>query len=262
MVRNIELEKQIDEYIKGNLTEEQAQELWEKLFQNPEYIELLNTDLGVRSIVQEQGNELSKEEGRHAMIYSLQNSWKWVAGVAAVVLIAVAINFFGSVETSLEQLSIQKINVSENLASAPTMRSVQQHTPSDSLLNLGFKKAISGNVDKAVAIYDLIIREHPNEPASTQAYLNKGIIQFNDQDFEGAIASFKAVTRKAKKQSFTREKGYWYLGNAFINTDSLSKAHQAMEQVYLMEGIYHKPAIDLLKELDEQLGHDEREYDF
>lgn len=264
MARNIELEKQIDAYIKGNLTDQQTQELWEELFQNPEYIELLNTELGVQSIINEQADQSDSGGSRHTMIHSLQNSWRWVAAVAAVLIIAVAINVLElDSEQPLNELALKDINLSENLASAPTLRSVQkQQTPSDSLLNLGFKAAISGDISKAIEFYDLIIKEHPSQPATIQAYLNKGIIQFNDNNFKGAIASFKQVAQKAEEGSFTQEKGYWYLGNAYINTDSLDQAHEAIEQVYLKEGIYHKPAIDLLKKLDEKLGNPEGEYNF
>lgn len=266
MARDIELEKQIDAYIKGHLDEQQAQELWEKLLEHPEYIELLNTELGVRSILKE-GAGQSKEstKDRHAVIHALQNSWKWVVGVAAVVIVVVAINVLElDSQKSLDELALKNINLSENLASAPTLRSAQQkqQTPSDSLLNLGFKAAISGNVSEAIELYDLIIMKHPNQPAAVQAYLNKGIIRFNDSDFEEAIASFKQVTGKAQPQSFVMEKGYWYLGNAYVNTDSLSRAHEAIEKVYSMKGIYYKPAIDLLKKLDEMLGNPEKEYSF
>ncbi|MCW9705587.1 tetratricopeptide repeat protein [Fodinibius salsisoli] len=265
MVRNKELEKQIDAYIKGHLDDQEAQELWENLFENPEYIELLNTEIGVQSILQEDvGQPQQDDKNRHAVIHTLQNSWKWVVAVAAVVIVAVAINVLElNTEQSLNELALKDINLSENLASAPTLRSVQQQqSPSDSLLNLGFKAAISGDISGAVKFYDMIIMEHPEQPAAVQAHMNKGIIQFNDRSFEGAIASFKQVTRKAEPKAFILEKGYWYLGNAYINTDSLNQAHTAIEQVYSIEGIYYKPAIDLLKKLDEKLGNPEREYDF
>lgn len=266
MTRNIELEKQIDAYIKGHLDDQQARNLWEELLEHPEYIELLNTEIAVRSVLEKEAGLLNdRNKERHTVIHTLQNSWKWVVAVAAVVILAVAINVLelGS-QKSLDELVLKNINLSENLASAPTLRSTQQkqQTPSDSLLNLGFKAAISGNISEAVKLYDLIIKEYSNQPAAKQAYLNKGIIQYNHNNYEGAIASFKQVTDKADTQSFIREKSYWYLGSAYVNTDSLNRAYNAIEKVYLMEGIYHKPAIDLLKRLDEELGHPEKEYSF
>lgn len=264
MSRDIELEKRIDAYIKGHLTEEQGQKLWEELLKKPEYIELLNTEIEMRSIAAGSDSRESPEENdHHALIHSLQNSWKWIAAVAAVIIVAVAINFFriDSPEQTLEKLALNEILLSENLASAPTLRSDQsQITPGDSLLNQGFKAAISGDLSEAVEVYDLIIAEYPDQPVAVQAHLNKGIIQFNGSNFEEAIVSFKEMISQAEEESFIREKGYWYLGNAYINTDSLNRAHDAIFETYSMEGIYRNPAGDILQKLDEQLGNPARDY--
>ena len=264
MARDLNLEKQIDAYIKGRLSEKEAQELWEELLMHPEYIELLNTEIGVQSIVTE-GNEQQPpaEDERHSLIHTLQNSWKWVGAAAAVALLVVSINFFSmDSKHSLKELSINNINLSENLSSAPVLRSKRgQVTPEDSLLNLGFKAAVDGDLTKAVTLYDKIIQDYPDLPAAVQAYLNKGIIQFNKTKFEGAILSFKAVTEKADKESFTKEKGFWYLGNAYINTDSLEEAHAAIFQAYSMNGIYRTSARDVLKKLDDKLDNPQQEYD-
>ncbi|WP_372637805.1 tol-pal system YbgF family protein [Fodinibius sp.] len=263
MARDVELEKKIDAYIKGHLTEEQAQELWEELLKNPGYIELLNTEISVRAMVVEDGSRESSSgtKRQHTLIHSLQNSWKWAAAAVAIIIVAVAVNFFlTDAEQTLDELALNEIPLSESLASAPALRSGQVRSiPGDSLLNQGFKAAISGDISKAMELYDAIIKEYPDQPAAVQAYLNRGIIQFNRSDYEGAIASFREVVGKAEEQSFLREKGYWYLGNAYINTDSLSRAHEAISEVFYMEGIYRNPAGDILQELDKQPGNPARE---
>ncbi|SHF93989.1 Tetratricopeptide repeat-containing protein [Fodinibius roseus] len=265
MARDVELEKQIDAYVKGHLTEKQAQELWEELLKNPGYIELLNTEISLRNMVTEadSGKSSSGTKQRHALIHSLQNSWKWAAAAVAIVIVAVAVNFFlMDTEQTLDELALNEIPLSESLASAPALRSGQaRSTPGDSLLNRGFKEAISGNISKAMELYDVIIQEYPDQPSAVQAYLNRGIIQFNRYNYEGAIVSFKEVVGKAEEQSFLREKGYWYLGNAYINTDSLSRAHEAIFEVYSMEGVYRNPAGDILQKLDKQLGNPPGKYD-
>lgn len=264
MSRDVELEKQIDAYIKGHLTEEQAQELWEELLKNPGYIELLNTEISVQSIVSGVGSrESAPDTGlSQALIHSLQNSWKWAAAAVAVIIVAVTVNFFlTDGEQTLDELALNEIPLSESLASAPALRSGQaRSTSGDSLLNQGFKTALSGDISKAMELYDAIIKNYPGQPAAVKAYLNRGIIQFNRGNNEGAIASFKEVVGKADKQSFVREKGYWYLGNTYINTDSLGRAHDALSEVFSMEGIYRNPAGDILQKLDKQLGNPAREY--
>lgn len=266
MARDVELEKQIDAYIKGRLTEEQAQKLWEELLKNPDYIELLNTELGLQSMLANPEDTRRESSGRaedhQAIAYLSRDSWKWLSAAAAVVILAIAISLFRmDSEQTLGELALSEITLSENLASAPTLRSEQhQVTPGDSLLNLGFKAAISGDLSGSLELYDIIIREYPEQPVTVQAHLNKGIIQFNRGNFREAIASFKEVAGKAGQNSFLREKAYWYLGNAYINTDSLSRAYDTIFETYSMEGIYQNPAGDLLQKLDEKLGNPSRDY--
>lgn len=262
MELNKELEKQIDAYIKGRLEEDETQELWEQLLKYPKYIDYLNTELGVRSIIQEEHQKVEKEENK-SLINTLQNSWQWIGAAAAVVVLILAVNFFWfDTNNTLRDLSVTKFNLSENLVSAPVFRSDnrQQLPPQDSLLNLGFKAAMDGKLSEAVRLYDAIIMSHPNTSTAVQAFLNKGIIQFNQAEFKDAIISFKAVTEKAAESSFTKEKGYWFLGNAYINITQLDSARAAIFRAYSMDGIYRKPAIDLLKELDEKLGNPKQEY--
>ena len=258
MSRDIELEKEIDAYVKGKLSEEEAQKLWEKLLQHPDYIELLKTELGVKSILEKRSsnnNSTSAEE--NGIIYSIQNSWKWMAAAAAVAVLVVSINFFQlDTNKSLQSEVPGQFNLAENLSSAEVFRSQKTETlPADSLLNRGFEAALSGDISKAIAAYDKIINKYGDESAATKAYLNKGIIQYNSGGFGESIESFKAVIKRNTKRDVLEEKAYWYMGNAYINIEQLEKAREAIHKVYSMDGIYRKPSFRLLKKLDYKLGN-------
>ena len=258
MSRDIELEKEIDAYVKGKLSEEEAQKLWEKLLQHPGYIELLKTELGVKSILEKRSsnnNSTSAEE--NGIIYSIQNSWKWMAAAAAVAVLVVSINFFQlDTNKSLQSEVPGQFNLAENLSSAEVFRSQKTETlPADSLLNRGFEAALSGDISKAIAAYDKIINKYGDESAATKAYLNKGIIQYNSGGFGESIESFKAVIKRNTKRDVLEEKAYWYMGNAYINIEQLDKAREAIHKVYSMDGIYRKPSFRLLKKLDYKLGN-------
>jgi len=258
MSRDIELEKKIDAYIKGKLSEEQAQELWEKLLQRPDYIELLKTELGVKSILEKRSSSddsTSAEES--SIIYSIQKSWKWMAAAAAVVLLVVSVNFFQlDTNKSLQSEVPGEFNLAENLSSAEVFRGQKTETlPADSLLNHGFEAALSGDISKAIAAYDQIISKYSDKSAATKAYLNKGIIQYNSGGFGESIESFKAVINRNTERDVLEEKAYWYMGNAYINIEQPEKAREAIQKVYSMDGIYRKPSFRLLKKLDYKLGN-------
>ncbi len=261
MSRDLELEQQIDAYIKGKLSEEEAEKLWEKLLLRPDYIELLETELAAKSILEDRdvdnaGTDKAKaEEG--TTIYHLQRSWKWIAAAASVAILVVAINFL-QVDTNktIGELAVGEIDLSTNITSAPVLRSQKGNMiPADSLLNSGFKAAISGNVTKALQMYNKIISEHGNQPAAVQAYLNKGIIQYNSGDFKSSISSFQQVVKNVEERPVSEEKAYWYMGNAYMNLEQLEKARKAIHQTYAMDGIYRQPAYRILRKLDHELGN-------
>ena len=261
MSRDLELEQQIDAYIKGKLSEKEADELWEKLLLRPDYLELLETELSVKSILEDRAVEKtstndSKAEER-AAIYSLRKSWKWIAAAASVAILVVAINFLQlDTNQKITELAIGDISISENITSAPVMRSQKSEmTPADSLLNRGFEAAISGHVSKAMKVYDKIIAEYGAEPAAVQAHLNKGIIQYNSGDFKTSISSFEQVIANVKERAVSEEKAYWYMGNAYMNLEQLEKARKAIHQTYAMDGIYRQPAYRILRKLDHELGN-------
>lgn len=260
--RDLELEKQIDAYIKGRLSEEEALQLWEQLLQRPDYIELLETELSVKSIMEsrsstDRNSDDSTSAEQSGIIYSLQRSQKWLAAAAAVALLVIAVNIL-QIDTNqkIGDLTLNEINVVENLSSAPILRSQKSEmAPADSLLNRGFEEAISGNISAALEFYNKIIENHSDESAAVQAYLNKGIIQYNSGHFSESITSFKAVLENVDNKPVVTEKAYWYLGNAYINIEKLTEAREAIHQVYSMDGIYRKSAFRLLRKLDYELGN-------
>src|SRR5699024_12568354 len=96
MERDITLEKKIDAYIKGHLNEDEALQLWEELLEHPEYIELLNTELGLRSILYQKEEKVPEKEmkSQESLIHSLQNPRTWAGAAAAILVLLFCINFF------------------------------------------------------------------------------------------------------------------------------------------------------------------------
>lgn len=261
--RDPDLERQIDAYIKGRLSEEQVRELWIELFKHPKYIDLLETELSVKLIIEQQ---LEAEQKAYLSSSSvpgkvkepvLMRSWKWLAAAATVAILIIAINFFQmDQQQNIRQLTLGEINLVENLATPEVVRSQSvgdQATELDSLLNLGFKAAISGDKNEAIRIYEEVVEKFGKEPQTAMAHLNIGIINYNSEDYPKAATAFSNAIGLETEDRVLEEKAYWYLGNTYLNMGELSKAQTAIENVYSLEGIYQKPASRLLKKLDEEL---------
>ncbi|MDZ7682901.1 MAG: hypothetical protein U5J63_14595 [Fodinibius sp.] len=123
MSRDLELEQKIDAYLKGKLTEEEAQQLWEKLLERPDYIELLETELGVKSILAKKSDSNEQDSTsaeERSIIYRLKTSKRWIAAAAAVAILVVAINFLQlNTSDTVGDLALKNISVTENLVVCP-----------------------------------------------------------------------------------------------------------------------------------------------
>lgn len=253
--RDINLEKQIDAYIKGHLSEEEVDKLWVELLKNPEYIDLLETEIAVKKVFDERNR---KEVSKPATpVFALKKSWKWLAAAASVAILVIAINLLKvDSEQSLQQLALSDINIAESLASPEVLRNQEGRlADADSLLNIGFRAAVSGELSKALKLYQEVIETYKNEPAVAQAYLNIGIIKYNSGDYEPASEAFSNALKEVKEEPLLKEKAYWYLGNAYINLDRLEEAREAIHKTYALDGIYRKPAFRLLRKVDYELGN-------
>jgi cytochrome c-type biogenesis protein CcmH/NrfG len=259
--RDLDLEKQIDAYIKGRLTEDQVKDLWIELFKRPKYIDLLETELSIKLIIEEQ---LEAEKGTSTPVKEdaseavFMRSWKWLATAASIVILVIAFNFFEmDQQQTIQQLTLGEINLVENLATPEVMRSQgvdMQTTALDSLLNLGFKAAISGDRQRALQIYQEVVDKFETDPQTAMAHLNIGIIKYNSAEYQTASDSFVKAIELGTEDRILEEKAYWYLGNTYLNMDDFTKAKEAIENAYRFEGIYQKPASRLLEKLEDQMG--------
>lgn len=253
--RDIEIIKQIDAYVKDQLSEQETEELWIELLKNQEYLEYLETELAIKSIFEQKKN--STGDDSESRISELHTSWKWIAAAASVAILVIAINFLkidGS--GSLSKQTIGSINMTEHLAAPLVMRSQESDlSGADSLMNVGFEAALSGDIDRAIKMYENVTRKYENSEVAAQAHLNIGIIRYNSGEYRIASEAFERAISIVKQDKMLQEKAYWYLGNAYINLDQFKKAREAVQNAYALDGAYRKPAFRLLRKLDYQLGN-------
>lgn len=240
---NIKFEQGIDAYLKGNLTEKEAQELWAELLKQPEYIDLLETEIDLTRYYQQ---SQSRQTG-------YRQYWRWAAAAAAVFLIVIGINIFSS--ETLNDYTIDSIFLQDNLATSGIMRSDEPNAEYvDSLLNLGFEKAINGNVTEALSIYNEVIEKFPDTIYAAKAHLNIGILIYNKGDFARSVDSFKKVLSITAEDEFIREQAYWYMANALVNVGNIQKAEKALQSTYHLNGVHRQQALWLLDKLNKKAG--------
>lgn len=250
--RDLELEKQIDAYVKGHLTQEEAEQLWVKLFKNPEYIDLLETEIHVKSIVERE--PLKSQPKTPVQFTFFKRSWQWVAAAAVTGILITVLSLLGSEDEGVETLALSSISMIEHLASPDILRAENSNLSNgDSLLNLGFNQSISGKPAQGLQIYEKVISNHPdNVKVVAQAYYNIGIIHFNANRYSDASEAFQNALQRTEEDRILEEKALWFLANTYIHLNQLGRARDAITGVYGMDGIYRKQASRLINRLDQQ----------
>lgn len=251
-----DIQKKIDAYIKGTLSETEIDELWVEFAKQPDLLEQLELEVGVKTLLEQ---EIAKGESKKATINRLP-SWTWHAAAAAVLLIVASIQILQvPSKSALDQFVVNKIGADQLESSDGVRAKDMQISAADSMLNLGFSEFVSGNDERALTLFNEVISEFDYEPYGSKAYLNKGIVYYNQAKYDSAIVAFEFALDRVEDSRMIEEKSFWYLGNALVNTDQLEKARTAILQAYSLEGVFRKPAFLLLQKLNYDLGYNEAE---
>jgi tetratricopeptide (TPR) repeat protein len=274
---NIELEKKIDAYLKGQLSEEEVDKLWATLLQYPEYYKHLKTELALKrhfesNETNHDGTPITPitdidtpENGTPSSTSTQEpgNQWKWTLAAAAVVIIILGLNFLlPDHNQTARQMAMANIDI-KSMETPDVLRSSggQPDSQVSSLISMGFNDALSGNEDQAETQFNSAL-EAMEAPANTMdslslasAHLNLGIIFYNHEQYDKASDSFEAALEYAEPSERIKEKAFWYLANTLLNQEKLEEAREAVHSTYAMNGIYREPSYRLLRKLDYELGY-------
>ncbi len=247
----LNLREKIDAYVKGQLGEVEIQELWSEIAKNPKLLDDLELEVGVKAIIAEGGVSSSKKK---APLQSLPN-WAWHTAAAAVIFLVALLQLFRTpTPTELSQFVLKGISA-DQIETSDALRSSELGISSaDSLLNLGFQAAYTGNNQKALELFDTVIEQYPQEPYASKAYLNRGIILYNNGDYPNAVISFNEVLSRIEDNRMLTEKAQWFLANAYINTNELEKALNAAGEAYIQNGVFRTQSFRLYQKLNYDLG--------
>lgn len=249
--RDINLEKRIDAYIKGDLSREEVEQLWVELLKKPEYIDLLETEIEVARYYRSENEEVLP-----AFSY-----WKWGAAAAAAIglLLVVGLYFIDGPSTSEPAQAggaVPSIVLSDHLASAYVTRSPGDIPSGDSLLNAGFMAALDGETERAMDIYHSILTQYNDSSLRAKAHLNAGILQYNAGDYGRSVGSFTEAVRLAPGDALLKERSYWFMGNALFQVNQLEKARETLQKIHGRGQIFQEQAGELLRELDRRMAGD------
>lgn len=228
---NKELERQIDLYVNGKLTPEQTDELWAELIQDEYYLDYMKSVANLKGVIDKKRNVSSKPRTLNIGSYV-----KYAA--AAAVIIAVGLFGFSNLYTdSLSNIEpISEIPLDNYREADGTLNGNE----SEKTIREAVALANSGEIEKAIT---LLVKELENaeEPGyKAKVALSLGSIQYNAGAYERSIENFQMAIAQPEIDILVLEEAYWFLGNAYFQTDQITEARTAFEKAYELNGAYRR----------------------
>lgn len=236
-----ELEEKIDQYINGQLSAEEVDELWTELIQDGYHLDYLKSAANLKAVI-----ERKREERR-----ATQSKKYWYYAAAAVITLLVAV------------LSVTNISVQNGVSTIEPVASIEldYYRSGDGSLDTNneakiirdaIRLANTGHVDQAISLLQSELESASKPNWISKLSLNLGSLYYNQGNYEQAISYYrKVITNKDHVEVLMLEKAYWYTGNAYFHIDKLSEAQNNIEEAYSLNGAYRRVAKSYLDALSE-----------
>jgi tetratricopeptide (TPR) repeat protein len=235
---NIELEHQIDRYVNGELNQDQIDELWTQLIQEPYYAEYLKTVANVSHIINSSKIRKVEIEQNHST-----NVWYAFAATVVLVIGLMSTMLFYK-DASVNQFdalgSLEIHNVRSSVISADEVEAGIQH---------GIGLAVTGNTDQAIQHLSDLYQKVERADIRSDIQLNIGIIQYNSSRYEEARDTFRFITENSGDDRLMLEKALWYKANTYIKLGSVDEAKEIIRKVHDIDGAYRRIAATYLSHL-------------
>jgi len=226
----LEVEKQIDRYVAGQLSQEEIDELWVELVQHDEYMAYLETSANLKEITRDKQEKSAK--GRPA----------WMYAAAAVVLLLLAVIGVMQYQNNTALGDIEPISQIE----PDYYRSTDTNYTADDREKI-IRKAVelynNNQFDEAVAVLNTERERTTDVSWIAELDITIGTLFYNHDKFNNAAFYFADVINYEDNiELLTLEKAYWYLGNSYFQMDMLEEAEEAMIKAYKLNGAYSRVA--------------------
>ncbi len=270
---DIKAEKLIREYVNGTISPEDEDRLWELMVENPQYYEHLKLNSALKKMYEsgsagntsesgdsnaESGNETDKGDAKITRLFGGQYG-AWIVAAAAVLALVIGLNLLKvSSPGGAEDMFALSPENSPLVASVDVLyfESIEafRDEATDDPFTLRFDEsllaAFTGEFDEALTIYQDLIRDFPEDDRIFMAYLNSGIIYFNDEKYDEAAGAFEQALSKANGDRDFNEKTTWLLANSKLHKGNLEQGLQTLYIVVEYDGIYHQEALELIRTIE------------
>ena len=241
---NKNLKEKIDQYVNGQLSPREVDELWSELIQEEEYLDYTKSMANLKAVVQKRKAAGKVEEESKSYIY-------YAAAAVITVLIAVLSVITYSTQFASQSVSpIADVEL-EYYRSADGTLSANE---GDKVIRNAITLANSNKVEQAITLLEKELAGTNDTSYQARLNLTMGSLYYNQEQYNDAIDRYTRIIEQKDQVDLnllTLEKVFWYRGNAYFHNGQLSQARADIKRTYEFNGAYRRVADRYLKALSE-----------
>jgi tetratricopeptide (TPR) repeat protein len=254
-MRDKEILKDIDRYLKGKMTAKEADRLWGELLEHPEYMRLLETEAFARNYFQNKNSHSGqsinganhKSYEQPAPVYK-----NWIYAVAALLAVILMYQLFITGPASELHAELLEIIPPQEMATMDVFRATKEETEIlDLTINRGYEAAVSGRTDESFTHFSTVLESEPYPAQKAVANLNLGILHFNNSDFQSASEAFEKASENEEIADYLYEKSLWFLAHSLAREGKYDKSLEVFTTVYEHDGYFGERAEYILSKFNQ-----------
>ncbi|MFU8812296.1 MAG: tetratricopeptide repeat protein [Balneolaceae bacterium] len=252
-MENQELHRRIRACINGSLSPEETDELWIEFLENPDAFEQFQTELHLADLFLNKGYTVGQPADSKKKIIDLSSYKVWLYAAAAAVLLAAGLQFFSLSEAdSFGTFALNSIDA-EQMVGSVVFRNEDAVEAADLEINQALSNALMGDLERSYQQFSALLGRELSDEQRARVLINSGILEYNRMNYARAAAHFREVLDIDEITLGTREKAWWFLGNALLNIGDVTEAREAVFTAYGLDGQFQRPALALLKRIDSEM---------
>ncbi|MEL7832546.1 tetratricopeptide repeat protein [Fodinibius sp. N2] len=238
-----ELEEKIDQYVNGQLSAQEVDELWAELIQDGYHLDYLKSVANLKAVVKQRREEQKRTSARKY----------WYYAAAAVIALLIGVLAFMNINNQ-QQSAIQPISSIELDYYRSGDGTITSQTSDKEVIQNAIRLANTGRDAEAISLLQNELNKATQPEWIAELSLNIGSLYYNQGAYNEAIAYYKQVIEHQENDqvdALMLEKAYWYIGNAHFHLDQLVDARANIEKAYELNGAYRRVAKSYLNALSD-----------
>lgn len=255
-IQKKELLEKIDSYIKGNLPQEEIENLWIEFLKYPDMYRYFETEVQIQDMIKKRDLPENFQINRVEEPRRKPPPYKLLTYAAVAALIVVVGMQFLSVQPTghmASRLALTSIDLDELVGSDLQISDSNEALGFDLKINSAIAMAHNDSIEMSINTFRDLLNDELNDCQFAQAELDIGILLYNESDYKKAKKHFSEVIKLDSVHGSYAEKGWWFYGNTLLNTGELKAARDAIQIAHGMNGRFQEPAFDLIKKMDAEI---------